>query len=83
MAQIAHSLTWSTLNETIKGIFGTEPSAKTLVWKTAGDAKVCDICFDGDGSTYTEDDPMLPNLPDDTHSLCRCWFEIQGEVPAD
>ena len=75
--QIAHLLSWGSLNTAIKETWGYAPEDKVLTWRTFGDANVCDICWDGEGTTYTVDDPMLPDLPDDTHPLCRCFFEIE------
>lgn len=46
-----------------------------------GDDAVCPICDDLQDTEYTEEDPLLPDMPG--HVLCRCYFEIEGneDVP--
>ena len=75
ISDVAHNFSWASLGEAIKGIFVSEPTAKYLVWKTADDDNVCDLCTDGEGMSFTEDDAMLPDLP--IHVDCRCWMELE------
>lgn len=76
IADLAHNFTWSSLNETIKAIWGADESKAVLRWYTAEDERVCPICDANAGMTYTPDDPLTPDLPE--HVDCRCWLEIVG-----
>lgn len=42
---------------------------KKVVWNTAKDEKVCNICAKRDGTVYNID-----NLPTKPHYNCRCWY---------
>jgi hypothetical protein len=76
LSDLSHMFSWSSLSEAMKGIFVSEPSAKKLIWRTWGDDKTCSDCDGLNGSEYTEEDPMLPEMPN--HVLCRCWFDLEG-----
>ena len=83
LADLAHHLTWSSVNTAIKEQFAVieddyqattgEPSGRKLNWTTMGDDLVCDIC-EGNEGEYELDDDFLPTMP--AHVNCRCWWEI-------
>ena len=83
LADLAHHLTWSSVNTAIQQQLAVveddyqtvtgEPSGRKLYWTTMGDEKVCDYC-EGNEGEYEIDDPFLPMLPG--HVSCRCYWEV-------
>lgn len=43
---------------------------------TAADDRVCPRCRDLDGRMFYEDDLGKPELPDDMHPNCRCFYDL-------
>ena len=83
LADLAHHLTWSSVNTAIREQLAVveddyqtvtgEPSGRKLQWATMGDDLVCDIC-EGNEGEYELDDDFLPTMP--VHVNCRCYWEI-------
>ena len=86
LADLAHHLTWSTVNTGVKEQLAVveddyqattgEPSGLKLYWVTMDDEKVCDYCQEQEGE-YDLTDEFLPTMP--AHVMCRCIWTIEEE----
>jgi hypothetical protein len=80
LSDLAHHLTWSTLNVGIKevaAVTDAETGEKYQVeWVTMEDDSVCDQC-EASAGVYDSDEPFLPTIP--AHVMCRCiWMPVEG-----
>jgi TPP-dependent pyruvate/acetoin dehydrogenase alpha subunit len=69
---LAQDLVWGSYNETIVVLApGVDPNS-FLIYQTAEDEDVCEIC-DGNRGEYDFTETNLPDLP--AHVNCRCeWY---------
>ena len=81
LADIAHHLTWSSLNtgvkETVAVLEPINPETiepHKLIWMTMEDEKLCPFCEENAGE-YDMDAEFIPIIP--AHVMCRCWWEIE------
>lgn len=71
-------------NQSLNLFFVYLPSSIiTKIFTTMEDEKVCEDCDGLDGEEYDQNDEA-PDIPDDTHPNCRCWYVIAiNGVPQD
>lgn len=64
--------------DNLNTLFVPDEPEQPATFTTQSDDRVCPICEDLEGNEYYEEDDR-PDIPDDTHPNCRCYYDEATE----